>query len=253
MNFAQSKLGGLMRKGLLRLCAWTFRRLSPRAIGVFFERLQVCSADDDPRVGRYALEFNNPQALRFLIDAYPTLQRIFASYPRMGTVRFLDIGPAFGASAGLLSQMHRSHFLGPKVVVDALDISDARRRFIELSYPLVTFIHASIDSVPPDAMWDVVYCSNAIEHMDDPRAFVRSVMNHTTGRAVFLAPYNEAFPLSEGHRVQITEQTFEGFEVESVDVFRSAAWPTTAEGVERQQILVVLAPSARTAACAPVA
>jgi len=231
---------GVLGKGLRALCLWLCKRLAPREIGVLFERLQIALADEDPRVGHYALEFNNPQALCFLMDAYPTLQGIFATYPRMGTVRLLDIGPAFGASAGLLSQMHRSHFLGPKVVVDVLDIYDSRRKFIEMSYPLVNFMHASIESLPGDAKWDVVYCSNAIEHMENPRAFVQSVMEHTSGHAMFLAPYNEALPLSEDHRSQITEQTFDGFAVEAVKVFTTAAWPMTADGVRRQQILVVI-------------
>lgn len=55
------------------------------------------------------------------------------------------------------------------------------------------------------------------------------------------APYREAFPLSLDHRLQISEQTFEGVIVESMEVIKSAAWPATAEGVEREQILVVLA------------
>mgnify|MGYP002391074749 CR=1 FL=1 len=231
----------LLRRAWGALVQWMCRRLSPRDLGFLIERLQISLAGSDPRVGRYALEFNNPQALCFLIDAYPTLQRIFATYPRLGTIQLLDIGPAFGASAGLLSQMHRSHFLGPRVVVDALDIVDSRKAFIEMTCPLVNFIHADVESLPDDAMWDVVYCSNAIEHLDDPRAFVRSVMKHTKGHAVFLAPYMEAFPLSLDHRLQISEQTFEGFIVESMEVIKSAAWPATAEGVEREQILVVLA------------
>jgi 2-polyprenyl-3-methyl-5-hydroxy-6-metoxy-1,4-benzoquinol methylase len=130
--------------------------------------------------------------------------------------------------------------------VDALDIVDTRRAFIEMSYPLVNFVHARVEDLPPEAQWDVVYCSNAIEHMDDPRAFIAQVLQHTRGHALFLAPYNEALPLSLDHRLQINKQTFEGFEgftVEVCKVFHSAAWPTTAEGVERQQILVVLTAS----------
>lgn len=231
---------GLKHRIWLRLCHWACQRLNPRELGHLFERLQLAQAGTDRRIGQYALEFNNPQALCFLIDAYPTLKRIFATYPRTETIHLLDIGPAFGASAGLLSQMHRSDFLGPRITVDALDIVDSRQAFIEMTYPLVNFIHADIAGVPENALWDVVYCSNAIEHLDDPASFVRSIMKHTRGRAVFLAPYKEAFPLSLDHRVQITERTFDGFDVESFEVFESLAWPTTAEGVKRQQILVVL-------------
>ena len=226
-----------------RLVQALLRRMAPRDIGILVESEQIRLAGTDPRVGAYALECNNPQALCFLLDAYPTLQQLFSRYPRMGTIRFLDIGPAFGAAAGLLSQMHRSHFLGPTVRVSVLDIVDTRRDFIEMSFPLVDFLHSRVEDLPTDAQWDIVYCSNAIEHMDDPRAFIAQVLRHTQGQAMFLAPYREALPLSLDHRLQITEQTFEGFEgfkVDSLKVFHSAAWPTTAEGVERQQILVVL-------------
>ena len=229
---------------MARLCGWLLRRLPPKEAGRLFEALQIDLADPhDPRVGHYALECNNPQALCFLIDAYPTLQRLFATYPRMGTIRLLDIGPAFGAAAGLVAQMHRSHFLGPQVEVDALDIVDSRRAFIELSFPGVRFLHRDVEALRADEMWDMVFCSNAIEHLDDPRAFIHTVMRHTRGYAVFLAPYREAEPLSLDHRLQITEQTFEGIAgcaLESWRVFSSAAWPPTAEGVERQQILAVL-------------
>jgi SAM-dependent methyltransferase len=231
---------------LLGMARRLLQRLPPRVVGALLESVQVRLAGEDPRVGAYALECNNPQALCFLLDAYPTLQQLFNRYPRLGTVRFLDIGPAFGAAAGLLAQMHRSHFLGPALQVDALDIVDTRRAFIEMSYPLVNFVHARVEDLPPEAQWDVVYCSNAIEHMDDPRAFIAQVLRQTRGHALFLAPYNEALPLSLDHRLQINKQTFEGFEgftVEVCKVFHSAAWPTTAEGVERQQILVVLTAS----------
>jgi SAM-dependent methyltransferase len=228
------------RKALLQLCWCLCQRLGARELGVLFERLQISLAGQDPRVGQYALEYNNPQALRFLIDAYPTLEKLFATYPRMGTIELLDIGPAFGAAGGVLSQMHRSHFLGPKVSVHALDIVDSRRAFIEMTYPLVQFMHARLEELPDDAAWDVVYCSNTIEHIDDPRAFIRTVMQHTRGFAVFLAPYQEALPLSLDHRLQINEQTFEGFSIKSMEVIRTAAWPATADGVEREQILVVL-------------
>ena len=230
-----------LRAAWLSLCEQLFKLLSARDVGLLFERLQISRADtNNPLVGHYALEFNNPQALCFLIDAYPALQKIFATYPRMGTVSLLDIGPAFGAVCGLLSEMHRSHFLGPKLVVSALDIVDSRRAFIEMTYPLVNFLHTPIERLPADAMWDVIYCSNTIEHIDDPRAFLRSVMNHTRGYAVFLAPYMEAPPLSLDHRLQISEQTFEGFCIKQMDVISTPAWPATADGVERQQILVVL-------------
>lgn len=231
---------GFLERVWLVLAYWLCRRIAPRQLGFLLERLQIAHAGDDPRVGQYALEYNNPQALCFLIETYPTLKKIFSRYPRTSTIELLDIGPAFGASAGLLTQMHRSDFLGPRITVDALDIVKNGQSFIEMTYPLVNFIHADVNRLPDGLQWDVVYCSNAIEHLDNPQEFLHAVMKHTRGYAVFLAPYKEEYPLSLDHRVQITEKTFENFNVESIEIFQSAAWPTTADGIERQQILAVL-------------
>lgn len=232
----QSFLQRVSKNLAYRLC----RYIPARDLGIIFERLQIDLADRNKEVGRYALEYNNPQALCFLIDIYPFLQKIFCTFPRLGTIHFLDIGPAFGASAGLISEMHRSHFLGPQVRVDALDIVDTRRNFIEMTYPLVNFLHSPIENIPTEKKWDIIYCSNAIEHMENPRSFIKTVMQHTTNRAVFLAPYNEQEPLSEDHLSKITEKTFDEFEVETLQLFSTAAWPMTSDGTIRQQILAVL-------------
>lgn len=224
-----------------RLALALLRSLPPRTAGKLHEQLLLKSAGADPRVGEYALECNNPQALRFLIDAYPTLEKIFSTYPRMGEIRFLDIGPAFGASAGLLSQMHRSHFLGPKLKVDVLDIVDERKSFIERSYPLVQFIHSTMEQLPRKKTWDVAYCSNVIEHLEDPVAFLADVAKRISGYVVVLAPYREESPLSPGHLARIDERTFDPFVVKSIKIIQTPAWPTTANGVERKQILAVLA------------
>jgi SAM-dependent methyltransferase len=223
---------------------WAARRaldiLPSREAGAVIEQIQIRAAGADPRIGAYALECNNPQAICFLIDVYADLQAIFSRYPRLGEIRFLDIGPAFGGSAGLLAQMHRSHFLGPRLQVDVLDITNERQRFIEFTYPLVQFKTGRIESLTAEQRWDVVYCSNAIEHMENPQAFIRSVLKHTEGYAVFLAPYKEADPMSLDHKSRIDESTFNGFNLECVRVFKSAAWPTTADGVVREQMLAIV-------------
>ena len=232
----------LVQRAQARLARWLLARLPARIACQVVESVLVSRAGDDPRIGAYALECNNPQALCFLIDAYPTIQRLLRAQPRMGTVRLLDIGPAFGASAGLLWQMHRSHFLGPRLEVEAMDIVATRRGFIEMSWPWVRFLHGRIEALPAQARWDVVYCSNAIEHMEDPRAFIQAVLEHTGSHAVFMAPWCEEAPMSLDHRSRIDEGTFEGFDVESLQLLHSAAWPATADGRHRQQVLAVLRP-----------
>ena len=227
---------------ITRLCKY----LPASDIGRLFERVQIDFAGEDPRIGAYALEYNNPQALCFLIDAYPTLRRLFNEYPRMSDIRLIDIGPAFGAAGGLLAQMHRSHFLGPKLRVDALDIVADRKNFIEMSYPMISFLHSRIEDISPDKTWDIAYCSNVIEHLDNPQNFLRLLLERIHGYAVLLAPYMEEKPLSLDHKVRINEATFEGFPIISFEKLTTPAWPPTADGVARQQALIVLRGTARS-------
>ena len=214
--------------------------MPPKLLGRLFQSLSLASAGKDPEIGRYALDCNNPQALCFLIDVFPQLQHYLQKYQRNSSVSFLDLGPGFGAAAGLISEMYRSDFLGPKVSVDVMDIVEDRRSFIELNYPNVSFIHSAIENIDPDLMWDLVYCSNALEHHPDPDLFIGSILKHTRGYAFIIAPYNEAHPLSLDHKHQITEKTFDRFKVESISIFKTAAWPVTACGVDRYQILSIL-------------
>lgn len=218
--------------------------LPARLAGEIVERHAVRLAGTDQRIGRYALESNNPQAIQFLIDVYPELSRLLNHYSRNDVVRFLDIGPAFGGSAGLISELHRSNFLGPQVKVEVLDITDERRAFIEFRHPHVDFLHSAVENIG-DRDWDIVYCSNAIEHIQEPQAFIKKVLKHTLGHAMFLAPYREEEPRSLDHKCQIDESSFEPFEVEAFRIFETAAWPTTADGTSRFQILAIIKGEAR--------
>lgn len=233
-----------MSNSLNSLLCWLakklLKRLPPKATARCIEEIQIELAGEDSRVGNYALDYNNPQALCFFIDIHPIFQSLIARYPRHSTLQFLDIGPAFGAASGLIAQMYRSDFLGPRLEVSVIDITDERRAFIELSYPLVNFIHSPIEILAKEQVWDLVYCSNAIEHLIDPAAFIEKVLQHTRGFALFLAPYMEELPLSLDHKSRVGEHLFKDFPVEQIKIFNSAAWPTTAEGLERKQILAVL-------------
>lgn len=226
-----------MGNWLFHLLKW----LPPRWLGHAFARLQRYLADTrNPAVGEYAVACNNPQALCFLMDVFPALQSVLLKYGRGECIRFLDIGPAFGASAGVISQMYCSNFLGPRVQVDALDIVDSRRDYINATYPLVNFIHSAIEDIPPTEQWDIIYCSNAIEHHERPSEFVKEIMRRCKGYGIFIAPYMESIPLSPGHTGQISERTFDGLTIHRFGIFQSAAWPTTSDGTERRQCVAVV-------------
>jgi SAM-dependent methyltransferase len=240
MAVGMSIKGRLQGRLVQKLSRKLMSTMPPRALGQFIESLSNKLAGENPEIGQYALNYNNPQALCFLIDVFPKLQHYLHQYQRDAPVSFLDLGPGFGAAAGLISAMYRSDFLGPRLSVDVMDITEERRSFIELNYPNVRFIHGAIENADPALFWDIVYCSNAIEHHTDPESFIASILSHTRGYAFIVAPYNEAYPLSLDHKHQITEQTFNRFNVVSVSVFKTAAWPMTADGIDRYQILSIL-------------
>ncbi|MGO9112919.1 MAG: methyltransferase domain-containing protein [Thermoguttaceae bacterium] len=202
-------------------------------------QLELTEYTNHERGAAYVFEGDIPQTLAFAIDAMSTLSAIFASYPRFGEISFLDLGPGYGAAAGLISQMFCGHFLGPKVNVEVMDIHDHRQKFIELTFPLVKFRLGTIDKLQSETAWDVVFCSNVIEHTVDPKAFIAATLSHTKDRAVFLAPYREQEPLTTDHRSVISDETFAGFQIEKKEIFQSLGWGPTSAG-ERHQVLTVL-------------
>jgi 2-polyprenyl-3-methyl-5-hydroxy-6-metoxy-1,4-benzoquinol methylase len=223
-------------------CRAALRCLSAKDAGQLVEEHAIWRAGRDPRIGQYAVNFNNPQSLRFLIDVYPDLCWMFSHYSRGDVIRFLDIGPAFGSASGLVFNLHQSGFLGASVQVEVLDITDERQNFFEFRHPRIPFHHGRIESIPATQKWDVVYCSNAIEHMEQPALFVAEVLKRTSGYAMFVAPYKEEEPMSLDHKSSISEETFAPFQIERLRVFETAAWPTTATGVERKQVVVIVRP-----------
>ncbi|HYD07101.1 MAG TPA: methyltransferase domain-containing protein [Reyranella sp.] len=187
------------------------------------------------RTRAYGLECDNTQTLAFVADALPAIIRVLRGYPRDREVTLLDIGPGFGGAAGLLSEMFCSPFLWAKVKVDALDIRDIRKDFMTFRYPLVNFMVGDIADQPVSRKWDIVYCSNVIEHTKNPATYLRDTMArvHPTGAAVFLAPYRDG--PNEVHPSLIDEGTFAGWNVvESTLIHDSLGWPG------RTQILAVI-------------
>jgi SAM-dependent methyltransferase len=185
------------------------------------------------RTATYGLEGDNPQTLAFAVDALPAIARVLRGYPQDHEVTFLDIGPGYGGAAGLISEMFCSRFLWARMKVDALDIRDIRQDFMRFRYPLVNFMVGDIADQPTERRWDIVYCSNVIEHTHDPAAFLSATMQHVAGAAVFLAPYKDG--PSEGHPSVIDEATFADWNVvESRLIHDNLGWRSGA------QILTVL-------------
>lgn len=171
----------------------------------------------------YADQYSVPQEMQFVIDCLPALTGLLRNYERGQVVRLLDFGPGFGAGSNLIATLFRSNFLWCRVEVDALDIKDLREDVATIDYPLVHYRTGRLEDLEPDTRWDIVYCSNVIEHTDDPGALIEALRARCRDWLIVYAPYREQ-ELSLGHSARIDEATFEPFAPVHVEIKPSLAW-----------------------------
>ncbi len=145
-----------------------------------------------------SVEANFVQEMQLAIDALPELQRILRDYPKDESVRLLDFGPGFGAGANLFAELYCSSFLACPLQVDALDIKPYRKRLAGLLFPRIHYMTGDLGAFP-DRHWQIIYCSNVIEHTENPAAMLRTLVEKARDWVIVLAPFEEPLPLSPGH------------------------------------------------------
>jgi hypothetical protein len=195
-------------------------------------RFYIPHPDCPDRTLEYVDLAHVPQELQFAIDCLPLLTGILQAYPKDRVVSLLDYGPGYCAGANLFATLFRSNFLSCKVNVSAMDVKDFRSDLIAFDYPLVDFSVGDISAVPLSKRWDIVYCSNVIEHIPDPGLLISDLVSHAEEWVIIYAPYAEK-ELSPGHVSTITEDTFSRFDPASIEIKDSLAW-------EGKQILALL-------------
>jgi 2-polyprenyl-3-methyl-5-hydroxy-6-metoxy-1,4-benzoquinol methylase len=184
----------------------------------------------------YADQANIPQEMQFAIDCLPVLSELLQAYPRNQELRLLDFGPGFGAGGNLFAQLFCSTFLWCPVRVDALDKKSIRAPLARFDYPLVNYRIGELDQLEPSEHWDIIYCSNVIEHTDDPGDLINRLRQRTKDWLILYAPLEE-HPLSAGHQVTLTEAFFLSLEPAQFQIKHSLAWNATPNA---RQALVVL-------------
>jgi len=119
-----------------------------------------------------------------------------------------------------------------------LDHVDHRQEFANFCYPNVNYMVGKINKLPQCKHWDIIYCSNVIEHYFRPSKIIKQLINRAKGYVVFYAPYKE-YNLCKGHRSVITEKTFDKFEPLKIKIINSLGWkkPTDANV---EQILAII-------------
>lgn len=219
-----------LRHLLERLCPDTnraFEALSPHEVREQVQRARERAFRPNPKIPErgleYADQYSVPQEMQFVIDCLPALSGLLKDYERGKVVRLLDFGPGFGAGSNLIATLFRSNFLWCRVEVDALDIKDLRKDIASIDYPLVHYRTGRLEDLDPEMRWDIVYCSNVIEHTDDPGALIEALRARSRDWLIVYAPYREQ-ELSLGHSARIDEATFEPFAPVHIEIKSSLAW-----------------------------
>lgn len=232
-SFIVSSLQAICNK----LSPTVFAKLSPREARQEVQKLRTRLFKSDPnwpdRDLSYVDHAHVPQELQFAIDCLPVLTQVLQTYPRDKVVSLLDFGPGYGAGANLFATLFSSQFLWCKVQVEALDIKTLRQELALFDYPLVNYQVGEIGSYPVEKKWDIIYCSNVIEHLENPKLLISELVSRARDWVILYAPYREV-SLSPGHLTCVTEELFESFSPESIDINPSLAWGG------QQQILVLV-------------
>ena len=232
-----------LRRLLARLCrnsAPGFDILSPHEVREQVHRARERAFRPNPKIPErgleYADQYSVPQEMQFVIDCLPTLTALLKGYERGAIVRLLDFGPGFGAGSNLIATLFRSNFLWCRVEVDALDIKDLRQDVATIDYPLVHYRTGQLEDLDPDTQWDIVFCSNVIEHTDNPGALIQALRARCRDWLILYAPYREE-ELSLGHHSRIDETTFKPFAPVRLEIKASLAWNVRPDD---RQILAVI-------------
>lgn len=81
--------------------------------------------------------------------------------------RFLDVGCNVGAA---VEGARRNGFTATGLEIDAAAVAIARSAF-----PGNAFVCGNLDALPADGRFDLVYCTEVLEHVPDPAAFARAL------------------------------------------------------------------------------
>jgi hypothetical protein len=124
------------------------------------------------------------------------------AYLTANSASILDCGCAFGDGVEVLARAF------PNCSVAGLDIARSAIEIARARHPQHEFILSEEGEIP--RRFDVVLCSNVLEHFEDPTAIAR--LHALSSRLLYLilVPYCE-YPYSDAHFVTFTEDTFPHF------------------------------------------
>lgn len=117
-----------------------------------------------------------------------------------------DIGCAYGAATHFLSSIF------PKSSVEGIDFSKKAVETAKDNYANIEFLQGDITALPKE--YDILYCSNVLEHFEYPDKILSAMMKNCRNLAIIMVPYEE-YPLSEYHSYSFDDhffsRSFDGF------------------------------------------
>jgi len=141
-----------------------------------------------------------------------------------------------GCAEGQGTHMLASFFTNSEVV--GIDFSDEAISKAREYFPQVNFSVQDISHLPKK--FDVVFCSNTLEHFVDPVSIMENIRKNTDRYLIILVPYQE-YQLCESHFFTFDKDTFpvrlDSFQVAYSGVIDSGSYENTLWG--GKQILVV--------------
>ncbi|SAL19702.1 hypothetical protein AWB68_00677 [Caballeronia choica] len=179
-----------------------------------FEKL---SAETDPAVAHA-----RAQGISFYMDIARYLVQRF---PGMNSMSLLDIGSRTGIGPGLLRAMyHPASYSCLKLdPVTAIEIDPTFQPAAERDFPDIEALTGDAFSLGDGRRWDIVMSSHTIEHVEDPRAFLRGMQSICNKMAIVACPFEEE-NLIRWHRNRITYGMLSEAGFHDIHVYRSTHW-----------------------------
>lgn len=122
---------------------------------------------------------------RHFQQAYTMVRKILSR--RGGRQRFLDLGSSYGSVARFLE------LAIPELEVWACELNPISRLRTSERYPDLRLLGARIENISTETPFDIVYCSNVVEHVWELDGFLRSLRRILApeGMALLLTPDGE--------------------------------------------------------------
>lgn len=201
---------------------------------------EVKDAVFDSRNGQSRLKYEfgwGAQSIQFAIDCIPHFHRILKQhYRRKDDLSLLDVGGGSGAGANVFALLHSDRIVYSKLKVDVIDYLPLREKWVKAVYPNLNYRVADVYDLV-DERWDFVFCSHVIEHVPNPEKFCQQLTRICKGFAFIYAPYKEVERIP-AHINTITEDLFQNFNLESLEIFNSMGWH--ADKLEDKCILAII-------------